>query len=109
MSAPWLWITPLGSLVEPDVWTITMGSAGVTAASAAPSTSPPTVAAPASSPSTVQAGSTAVPGPRSPVERPGSSAERENAMRRSDGTVSERSGGGAARSSPAMPAVRLAG
>ena len=39
MSAPWVWITPLGSLVEPEVWTITMGSAGVTEAPAAATTS----------------------------------------------------------------------
>ena len=39
MSAPWVCSTPLGSLVEPEVWTITMGSAGVTAAPAAATTS----------------------------------------------------------------------
>ena len=35
ISAPWVWITPFGSLVEPDVCTMTMRSEGCTSASAA--------------------------------------------------------------------------
>ena len=39
MSGPCWWITPFGSLVEPEVCTITIRSAGATPASAAASTS----------------------------------------------------------------------
>ena len=89
MSAPWEWITPLGSLVDPEVWTITMRSAGVTAASAAASTSSPTPAAPPSSPAMVQPGWT-----------PGSASSRSSAMRRSEGAASENRGGGAGEVEP---------
>jgi hypothetical protein len=35
ITCPWVWITPFGALVEPEVWTSTRVSAGVTCASAA--------------------------------------------------------------------------
>ena len=48
---PWVWVTPLGALVEPEVWMTNSGSAGLTCASAtatrlsscAPSASSPAV------------------------------------------------------------------
>jgi hypothetical protein len=82
IRAPWVWITPLGLAVDPEVWMITSRSAGVTRASTASRQRSSALSARASSAATDQ-----------PASRP-AGAGPLNQIRRSHGAVSERSGGG---------------
>ena len=91
-------MTPFGSLVDPEVCTMTIGSAGVTASSVATSTSGLMEDADWRRPSNVQPVSMSLPG----------DPTKANTIRRNEGTISESSGGGSVRSSASIPAARLA-